>query len=62
MGMGNEMAQEAMIDAMVEEDREEEEERNRIFDAIGAMIRQARTFEELKDALIILLNLIKERR
>jgi hypothetical protein len=60
MGLGRDMIEEAMIDQMIAEDLASEKERAVLFDAMGGFIRQAKTHKDLQDALLMILNLIRE--
>lgn len=59
MGIGSEMAMDAMIDAMVEEDRAADEARAMSFEILRGAIRRATTVAELKNTLLVLTSMME---
>jgi hypothetical protein len=61
MSIGSEMAMDAMIDAMVEEDLAKAAERAELFETLRRGIRGCETVTDLKTALMMITNLIEDR-
>lgn len=61
MGMGQELLDDARWKHELEEMEAEREARDKLFDELGAKIRQAGDLQSVKDLMIVMLNLIKDR-
>lgn len=61
MGLGHDMAQDAMINSMIKEEEESHQQREYLYSTIRDNILKADNIRDLKLQMIVLLSLIKEK-